>query len=134
VNFQNQCSGIEAPRAWPSKAIKCGGHGSVSRGDRRGSWRDQGRTGSNYASERTEAAHHSTIQLWPHLQARILPEAGQGATVSTLEKRYPLLQYKGAASMRLYLVAWRTTSDPTMWTALGPSCGQERQYTPRWRQ
>jgi hypothetical protein len=23
---------LEAPRAWPNKAIKCGGHGSVSRG------------------------------------------------------------------------------------------------------
>jgi hypothetical protein len=73
VNFQNQCSSIEAPRAWPSKTIKCGGHGSVSRGDRRGSWRDRGRTGSKYVSERTEAARQSTIQLWPHLQARILP-------------------------------------------------------------
>jgi hypothetical protein len=72
-NFQIQCSGIEASRAWPSKAIKCGGHGSVSRGDRRGSWRGQGRAGSNYASDRTEAEHQSTIQLWPHLQARILP-------------------------------------------------------------
>jgi hypothetical protein len=72
-NFQNQCSGIEAPRVWPSKSIKCGGHGSVNRGDRRGSWHDRGRTGSNYASERTEAAHQSTIQLWPHLQACILP-------------------------------------------------------------
>jgi hypothetical protein len=61
------------PRAWPNKSIKCGGHESVSRGDRRDSWRDRGRTGSNYASEHTEAAHPSTIQLWPHLQARILP-------------------------------------------------------------
>jgi hypothetical protein len=41
VNFQNQCSGIEAPRAWPSETIKYGSHGSVSRGDRRDSWRKQ---------------------------------------------------------------------------------------------
>jgi hypothetical protein len=37
VNFQNQCSGTEAPRAWPGETIKCGGHRSVNRGDRRGS-------------------------------------------------------------------------------------------------
>jgi hypothetical protein len=66
-------AGIEAPRAWPSKAIKCGGHGSVSRGGRRGSWRVQRRASSNFASKRTEAARQSTIQLRPHLQARILP-------------------------------------------------------------
>jgi hypothetical protein len=58
------------------------------------------------------------------------PEAGPGATVSTLEKGYPLLQYEGSVSMRLSLVAWRTTHDPTMWTAPGPPRGQERQYTP----
>jgi hypothetical protein len=73
VNFQNQCSGIEAPRAWPSKAIKCGDHGSVSHGDMRGSWRDQRRAGSNCVSKRTEAACQSPIKLWPHLQAHSLP-------------------------------------------------------------
>jgi hypothetical protein len=73
VNFQNQCSGIEAPRAWPSKAIKCGDHGSVSHGDKRGSWRDRRQTGSNYDSKRTEAVCQSSVKLWPHLQARILP-------------------------------------------------------------
>jgi hypothetical protein len=71
--FQSQCSGIEAPRAWPSKSIKCGGHGSVSRGDRRSSWRVRRWAGSDFASKRTESARQSTIQLWPHLQARILP-------------------------------------------------------------
>jgi hypothetical protein len=35
VKFQNQCSGTEASRAWPSKTIKCGGHGPVSHGNRR---------------------------------------------------------------------------------------------------
>jgi hypothetical protein len=71
--FQNQCSGIEAPRTWPNKTIKCGSHGSVSRGDMRGSWRDRRRVGSDYVSKRTEAARQSSIKLWPHLQARILP-------------------------------------------------------------
>jgi hypothetical protein len=47
VKFSKPMQRLEAPRAWPNEAIKCGGHGSVSRGDRRGSRRDQGRTGSN---------------------------------------------------------------------------------------
>jgi hypothetical protein len=34
------------------------------------------------------------------------PEAGPGATVSTLEMGYPLLQYEGVVSMRLSLVTW----------------------------
>jgi hypothetical protein len=61
------------------------------------------------------------------------PEAGPRATVSTLEMGYSLLQYEGAVSMRLSLVTWRTTHDPTTWTAPGPPRSQERQYTPRWR-
>jgi hypothetical protein len=73
VNFQNQYSGIEAPRAWPGETIMRGGRGSVSRGYRRGNWRDRRRTGSDYVSERTEAAHQLPTRLWPHQQARILP-------------------------------------------------------------
>jgi hypothetical protein len=71
--FLNQGSGIEAPRAWPGETIKHGGHKSVSREDRRGSWCDRRRTGSDYVSKRTEAARQSPIKLWPHLQDRILP-------------------------------------------------------------
>jgi hypothetical protein len=40
------------------------------------------------------------------------PEAGPGATIDTLEKGYPLLQYEGAMSMRLSLVVWRTNTRP----------------------
>jgi hypothetical protein len=72
-NFSNQCSGIEAPRAWPGETIMRGVHGSVSRGDKHGSWRDRRRTGSDYVSKRVEAAHQSPTRLWPHLQARFLP-------------------------------------------------------------
>jgi hypothetical protein len=72
-NFSNQCSCIEVPRAWPDETIMRGGSGSVSRGDRRGSWRDRRRTGSDYVSKRMEAARRSPIKFWPHLQARILP-------------------------------------------------------------
>jgi hypothetical protein len=52
-DFQNQCNGIEAPRAWPGETIMRGGRGSVSRGDRRGSWRDRRRTSGDYVSKRT---------------------------------------------------------------------------------
>jgi hypothetical protein len=50
-----------------------GGRGSVSRGDRRGSWRVRRRTGSDYISKRTKVARQLPVKLWPHLQARILP-------------------------------------------------------------
>jgi hypothetical protein len=71
--FLNQRSGIEVPRAWPGETIRHGGHGSVSHGDRHGSWRDRRQTSRDYVSQRTEAACQSPIRLWPHLQARILP-------------------------------------------------------------
>jgi hypothetical protein len=106
VNFQNQCSGIEAPHAWPCETIKCGGHGSVSRGDRRGSWRDQRRTGSDYVSKRTKAACQSPIKLWPPCRLISSPKAGPRATVSTLKQGYPLLQHKDAVPTRLSLVTW----------------------------
>jgi hypothetical protein len=64
---------LEAPRAWPNEGIKCGGHGPVSRGDRRGSRRDHGRAGSNCINKRAGAVSQSLVKLWPHLQARILP-------------------------------------------------------------
>jgi hypothetical protein len=82
VNFQNQCSGIKVPRAWLSKTIKCGDHGSVSRGDRRESWRDQRQTGSNCVSKHTEAACQSSFG--PTCRLVSSPEAGLGATVGTL--------------------------------------------------
>jgi hypothetical protein len=71
--FLNQCSGIEAPRVWPGETIRRGGRGSVSRGDKHGSWRDRRRIGGDYVSKSTKATHQSPVKLWPHLQARILP-------------------------------------------------------------
>jgi hypothetical protein len=56
-----------------AQQIKCGGHRSVGRGDRRDCWRNRGRTGSNYDNERAEAVSQSPIKLWPHLQAHSLP-------------------------------------------------------------
>jgi hypothetical protein len=72
-DFLNQCSGIEAPRAWLSETVRRGSHGSVSRGDRHDSRRARRRIGSDYVSKRMEAARQSLIKLWPHLQAHVLP-------------------------------------------------------------
>jgi hypothetical protein len=81
-NFSNQCSGIGAPRAWPGETIMRGGRGSVSRGDRRGSWHDRRRTGSDYVSRRTEAARQSSFG--PTCRLVSSPEVGPRATVGTL--------------------------------------------------
>jgi hypothetical protein len=130
VNFQNQCSGIEAPRTWPSKTIKCGDHGSVSRGDKRDSWRDRRRTGSNCVSKCTEARVNRQSSFGPTCRFISSPEADPGATVGTLNQGYPFLQCEGAESMRLPLVTWQTTPDPATWAAPGPPCGRRRRYTP----
>jgi hypothetical protein len=63
---------LEAPRTWPNKDIKYGGHGPVSRGGRRGSRRDHRRAGSNCINECVGVASRSLVKLWPHLQTRIL--------------------------------------------------------------
>jgi hypothetical protein len=55
-------------------------------------------------------------------------------SVGTLKQGYPLLQYEGAVSTRLSLVAWQTTPDPTTRTAPGPPRGQRRQCAPRHQQ
>jgi hypothetical protein len=41
------------------------------------------------------------------------PEAGQGATVGTLNQGYPLLQHEDAAPMRRLLATQGTAPDPT---------------------
>jgi hypothetical protein len=64
---------LEAARAWPSGGIKYKNHGSVNRGNRRGSRHDHRRADSNCANRRAGAAGQPLIKLWPHLQARILP-------------------------------------------------------------
>jgi hypothetical protein len=125
VNFQNQCSGIEAPRVWPGKTIKCGGHRSVSRGNMCGSWRDR--------SARKQRANRQS-SFGPTCRLISSPEAGSGATVGTLKQGYPLLQYEGAESMRLSLVTWQTAPDPTTWAAPGPPRGRRRRYTPMCQQ
>jgi hypothetical protein len=78
INFQNRCSDSRHPAHGPTKTLKYGGHGPVSRGGRRGSRRDHRRAGSNYINECAGAASRSPVKLWPHLQARILPRDGPG--------------------------------------------------------
>jgi hypothetical protein len=95
--FQNQCSDSRHPHAWPNSDIKYDGHGPVSRGNRRSSWHGHRRADSNCSNRHAGAAVQPPIRLWSHLQARILPQAGPGATVGTLNQGYPLLWYEGAA-------------------------------------
>jgi hypothetical protein len=102
VKFQNQCSGIEAPRAWPSETIKYGSHGSVSRGDMRDSWREQ--AAITTASARKQRANRQS-NFGPTCRLVPSPEAGPGATVDTLNQGYPLLQYEGTVPVRKSLAA-----------------------------
>jgi hypothetical protein len=102
VNFQNQCSGIKAPRAWPSETIKYGSHGLVSRGDRRDSWHEQ--AAITTTSARKQRANRQS-NFGP--TCRLVPssEVGPGATVGTLNQGYPLLQYEGTVPVRQSLAA-----------------------------
>jgi hypothetical protein len=123
-NFHDRCSGVEAPRAWPNKTIKCGGHGSVSRGDRCSSWRDQGRAGINYVSKRIEAMCQSNFGPTCRLVSSL--EAGPGATIGTLNQGYPLIQCEGTGPTWLSLVASQTATDPSTWSAPGPPHGRKK--------
>jgi hypothetical protein len=67
INFQKPMQRLKAPRACPNKGIKYGGHGPVSRGNRRGSQRDHRQADSNCINGRTGAASRSPVKLWPHL-------------------------------------------------------------------
>jgi hypothetical protein len=53
-------------------------------------------------------------------------EAGLGATVSTLNQGYPLLQYKDDVHVRRLLATRRTAPNPTTWAGLGAPRGKER--------
>jgi hypothetical protein len=71
-----------------------GGRRSVSRGDRRGIWRDQRRAGSDYISKRTKAARQSPTKLWPTCRLVSSLEVGPGAIVGTLKQGYPYYNMK----------------------------------------
>jgi hypothetical protein len=130
VNFQNQCSGIEAPRAWPSSAEVTGRSAAgidVAVGV------TEGGLAVITSDARMRRANRQT-SFGPTHRLVSSPEAGPGATVGTLKQGYPLLQYEGPVSTWLFLVTWQTTPDPTARTAPGPPRGQKRRYAPRHKQ
>jgi hypothetical protein len=72
-DFLNQCSGIEAPCAWPDETTRSRDRGLVSRGTDMAVGVLEGRlTDSTSADERKQRANHQ-LGYWPHLQALILP-------------------------------------------------------------
>jgi hypothetical protein len=66
------------------------GQGLVSRGDRYGSWHDQGRTNGAYVTSHTRSTQGTSFG--PTCRLVSSPEVGPGATVGTLKQGYPLLQ------------------------------------------
>jgi hypothetical protein len=54
------------------------------------------------------------------------PEAGLGATVSTLNQRYPLLQHEDAAPGQHLNATWRMAPNPTTWAGPRVPRGKER--------
>jgi hypothetical protein len=75
-NFLNQCSGNEAPRAWPDGTTRRGSHGSVSRGDIYGSWRDRRWIDGGCVSRRVETARQSPIKPCRSKVQVLAPPAG----------------------------------------------------------
>jgi hypothetical protein len=130
VNFQNQCSGIETPRAWPSKNIKCGDHESVSRGTGVTVGVTEGGLAVVVSVSAQKQRANRQSSFGPTCRLVSSPEAGPGATVGTLNQWYPLLQCEGVESMRLPLATWQTAPDPTTWAGSGPPRGRRRRYTP----
>jgi hypothetical protein len=66
------------------------GCGSVSRGDRCGSWHDRGRTNSAYVTSHTTSTQDTSFG--PPCRLVSSTEVRPGATVGTLKQGYPLLQ------------------------------------------
>jgi hypothetical protein len=62
-----------SPAHDPTVPIKCDGHGSVSRRDRRDSWYDHRQAGSNYSNRRAEAAVQSPTGSHPLLKRQGSP-------------------------------------------------------------
>jgi hypothetical protein len=84
VKFSKPMQRLEAPRAWPNKVIKCGGHGSVSRGDRRGSSVTMGGPVVIASTGAQEQRANRQSNFGPTCRLVSSPEAGPGATVGTL--------------------------------------------------
>jgi hypothetical protein len=91
VNFQNQCSGIKAPRAWPVKPSNAETTGRSAAGTCVAVDVTEDRlVVITTASARKQRANRRS-SFGPTCRLVSSPEAGPGATVGTLNQGYPLL-------------------------------------------
>jgi hypothetical protein len=132
-NFKTDAAVSRHPARGPTKASSAEVTGQSAAGTGVGVGVTEGRLALIMSASAQKQRVNRQSSFGPTYRLISSPEAGPGATVSTLEKGYPLLQYEGALSMRLSLVAWRTVPDPTTWTAPGPPRGQRRQSTLRYQ-
>jgi hypothetical protein len=91
---------LEAPHAWPNKAIKCGGHGSVSRGAGVAVSVTKGGPTAITPTGAQKQRTNRQPNFGPTCRLASSPEAGPGATVGTLNQRYPLLRYEDTVPVR----------------------------------
>jgi hypothetical protein len=85
---------LEAPRAWPNKAIKYEGHGSVSRGDWRGSRVTMGGPAVVASTGVQEQRANRQSNFGPTCRLVSSPEVGPGATVGTMNHSTPYYSMK----------------------------------------
>jgi hypothetical protein len=116
--------------AWPNSAIKYDGHGSVSRGNRHGSWRVMGEPTVVATTGARKQQSNRQSDSGPTYRFETSPEAGPGATVGTQNQGYPLLQHEDSTPMRHPLATWRTAPDPIGWADQRAPRGRERHHTP----
>jgi hypothetical protein len=76
---------------------------------------------------RKQWSNHQT-DSGPTCRLASSPEAGPGATVSTLNQGYSLLQHKGIAPMRRLLATRRTAPNSTGWADQRVPHGEERHH------
>jgi hypothetical protein len=126
ISFQNQCSDSRHPAHGPSVTLstKVTGQSTVEAGVAV-SVTIGGPTVIASTGVQEQQANHQS-DSGPTCRLASSPEAGPKATVGTLDKGYPLLQYKGAVHVRRLLAARRTAPDSTAWAGLGAPCGKGR--------
>jgi hypothetical protein len=105
-NFSNQCSGIEAPRAWPGEIIMRGAAGQSVAGTDVAVGVTEGRLAVITSASAWKRRTNRQSNFGPTCRLVSSPEVGLGATIGTLKQGYPLLQYEGTVPARLSLVAW----------------------------
>jgi hypothetical protein len=90
----------DSPARDPTAPIKCGDHGSLSRGDRHDGRYDQRRAGSNCSNRRAEAAVQSPIgsHPLPKRQGSPLPQHKRRSTCVPFLERLAHAQLPGRAS------------------------------------